>query len=229
VARIQTVHEVIEDLEYQAARLNARAELLRQTCAADLGAPMYTPRRAPEWLYVVTAAFVVGFLWFLEADPKSNILWIALTVVVCIVLVSALVVGVKVVKKPNKEVAAVDKVMARQSIVPLRVVLPKRVGPRGEVRPFLDSQFGLRESLKGEIVTIDASDLRVGTTAYVDELVKIILVELEASQLIFEGLPEQDAFAARASARRRGVTKKLQLAQLPTPALRRHVVSGSLE
>lgn len=91
----------------------------------------------------------------------------------------------------------------------LQATLPERVGGREEAREFLRNAFKFRTSLSGYQVTILGEALKTSGASYIDELVKRILVEFNASRLVFEDAPSQAARDALMSAKRRGVSDRL--------------------
>jgi hypothetical protein len=91
----------------------------------------------------------------------------------------------------------------------LQATLPERVGGREEAREFLKGVFKYRTSLSGYEITILGEALKTSGASYIDELVKKILVEFNASRLVFEDAPNQAARDALLSAKRRGVADRL--------------------
>lgn len=74
-------------------------------------------------------------------------------------------------------------------------------------------------SLPGDVsaveVTVDCSDLRAGAQSFVDELVKVVLVERSAARLLLAGAPQRAQRYAQRSAANRSVGSRLGLAPQP--------------
>ena len=83
---------------------------------------------------------------------------------------------------------------------------PPRVGGRGRAQELLsDLPSDVAE------VTINFSDTEAVTPSFVDEVVRLVLVERNASLLILSGLPKRARELALRSAGSRSVTDRLKV------------------
>ncbi len=87
------------------------------------------------------------------------------------------------------------------------VTLPERAGSRGEAQSLLGS---VAANLSGTVLRLDGAHLGAGSSSFMDELVKEVLVERHADQLCLDNVTERSASFARASAVRRGVADRLK-------------------
>jgi hypothetical protein len=86
------------------------------------------------------------------------------------------------------------------------MTLPERAGSRGEAQHLLER---VPRSLAGTELRFDGHQLGAGSSSFMDELVKEVLVERGASSLILDGITPRAAEFARAAAARRGVAGRL--------------------
>jgi hypothetical protein len=99
---------------------------------------------------------------------------------------------------------------ARLEAGSVRITLPRLVGTRETARDLL-AEHGVPESLTSERVVVLCRDLASGSTSFADELVKELLVDRAATQLILVGAPERFVDHVRAAAARRGVAERVQV------------------
>lgn len=93
---------------------------------------------------------------------------------------------------------------------------PALVSSRPLARELADQ---LPSVLAGEEVVVDFSEAQATAPSFVDELVKIVLVERSAATLRMVHVPERTAAYARRSAERRSVAGHLEIeAREPRPA-----------
>lgn len=92
--------------------------------------------------------------------------------------------------------------------MPSTVVLPERAAGRREVAQVL---AGVPSDLGGRLVTVDGSVLEASSSSFVDELVKVLLVERGANGLELREVSHQVERFAMASAQRRGVADRLRV------------------
>jgi hypothetical protein len=90
-----------------------------------------------------------------------------------------------------------------------QLTLEERPGSRIDARELLDEH--LPDDLSGNRVTINGVALAAVASSFMDELVKGILVERRAEELIVVGAPEAANFYALASAQRREVAERLTI------------------
>ncbi len=86
------------------------------------------------------------------------------------------------------------------------ISLPRIVGTRPAVAPFLVDVPG---DLRGQRVTLDCRALLSGTPSFADEMVRVLLVERRAEELMVLGANEDFASDLAASAREHGVFDRL--------------------
>ena len=86
---------------------------------------------------------------------------------------------------------------------------PSRVGSREEARALLES---LPRDLSSSEVLVDCSQIQASAPSFVDELVKILLVERNAARLHLSKAPARTQHYAERSARNRGVASRLLIA-----------------
>jgi hypothetical protein len=87
------------------------------------------------------------------------------------------------------------------------LIAPKLVSSRHQAR---ELTAGLADDLSGTIVMVDCSALQASTPSFVDELVKSVLVDRQASRLRIKGAPERTVELARRAAQNRGVVDRLE-------------------
>jgi hypothetical protein len=86
------------------------------------------------------------------------------------------------------------------------LALPERAGSRAEAQSLLDN---LSKDLDGTVLRFDGHHLGAGSSSFMDELVKEVLVERRADGLVLDGVTERSAAYAQSSAARRGVAGRL--------------------
>jgi hypothetical protein len=87
------------------------------------------------------------------------------------------------------------------------LTLPERAGSRGEAQTLLGR---LPRDLSGTVVHLDGVHLEAGSSSFMDELVKEVLVERHADQLRLDDITERAGAFALTSAARRGVADRLK-------------------
>ena len=92
------------------------------------------------------------------------------------------------------------------------LTLPERASSRDEARELTAS---LPASFANAVVTVDGHSLDWSSSSYVDELVKQILSNRNASKLILDQVSERVALFAKRSAERRGVFDRLTVKVRP--------------
>lgn len=92
---------------------------------------------------------------------------------------------------------------------------PPLVGGRELAREFASD---LPADLTADDVIIDCANLEASAPSFVDELVKIVLVERNARRLSFEDAPERTASYALRSAENRDVADRLEVTIRTTAA-----------
>lgn len=85
---------------------------------------------------------------------------------------------------------------------------PKLVSSRDQARELTAS---LPKDLSDVAVAVDCSALQASTSSFVDELIKVVLVERGALRLVFRNAPERTVELARRAARNRGVADRLEV------------------
>lgn len=85
---------------------------------------------------------------------------------------------------------------------------PKLVSSRDQARKLTSV---LAEDLADTTVVVDCSALQASTPSFVDELVKVCLVERHARCLVLSRAPERTAELARSAADIRGVADRLEI------------------
>ena len=85
---------------------------------------------------------------------------------------------------------------------------PERSGSREQARTLLDD---LPESLVDALVEIDCANVFVATPSFMDEVVKILLVERNAAVLRLTAAPERTTQHAIRAATNRGVATRLEI------------------
>lgn len=85
---------------------------------------------------------------------------------------------------------------------------PALLGSRERAREFLAELPNDLTSIK---LIINCQDTEASAPSFVDEVVKIVLVERKAEFLTFEEVPERTASYALRSADRRGVSSRLEV------------------
>jgi hypothetical protein len=88
------------------------------------------------------------------------------------------------------------------------LIAPKLVSSRDQARELTAS---LPADLSGTPVLVDCSALQASTPSFVDELVKVVLVDRGGSQLVIKGAPERTAELVRRAAQNRGVADRLEI------------------
>lgn len=93
---------------------------------------------------------------------------------------------------------------------------PPLVGSRELAREFVAQ---LPDDLSNAEVTVDCAHVEASAPSFVDELVKIVLVEREARRLVLQAVPERTARYATRSALNRAVSDRLTVEPRdPVPA-----------
>lgn len=92
---------------------------------------------------------------------------------------------------------------------------PSHAGSRSQAR----EMFSGHEAPLG-IVLVDCSRQIVGTPSFLDELIRIVLVDREALGLLLDNATERIKTNAERCARNRGVQDRLQVVVRPPPRLR---------
>jgi hypothetical protein len=90
----------------------------------------------------------------------------------------------------------------------IKIKLPRIVGTRPGVAPFL---VDVEETLEGEHVVLDCRALLSGTPSFADEMVKQILVERGAAELVVLSATSDFASDVIASARDSGIVDRIYL------------------
>jgi hypothetical protein len=85
---------------------------------------------------------------------------------------------------------------------------PKLVSSRDQARELTAS---LPHDLSDVAVAVDCSALQASTPSFVDELIKVVLVERGALRLVFRNAPGRTVELARRAARNRGVADRLEV------------------
>ncbi len=83
---------------------------------------------------------------------------------------------------------------------------PSRAGSRDQARALLEA---LPQDLSASEVLVDGSSVLASAPSFVDELVKIILVQRKAACLVLSQAPERTREYAERSAKNRGVASRL--------------------
>ncbi len=96
---------------------------------------------------------------------------------------------------------------------------PSHAGSRSQARELLGS-YPLQDAAPG-IVLVDCSELVVATPSFLDELIRIVLVEGEALGLLLDNASERTKENAERCARNRGVEDRLQVIVRSTQQRRR--------
>jgi hypothetical protein len=86
---------------------------------------------------------------------------------------------------------------------------PKLVSSRDQAR---ELTAGLAAELSDTVVMVDCTALQASTPSFVDELVKVVLVDRHADRLIIKGAPDRTVELARRAAQNRGVLGRLETA-----------------
>jgi hypothetical protein len=85
---------------------------------------------------------------------------------------------------------------------------PRLVSSRDQARELV---LSLPADLSDVAVVVDCSALKASTPSFVDELVKLVLVERHATRLIFQSAPDRTVELARRAATNREVVDRLQV------------------
>jgi hypothetical protein len=93
------------------------------------------------------------------------------------------------------------------------IPLPERAGDRDEARQLVEDALPSR--FVGAAIELDGSRLVAVAPSFVDELVKAILVDGEASRLVMWNLSSRATDFAASAAQRRGVFERLDLRPPP--------------
>ena len=96
------------------------------------------------------------------------------------------------------------------------LVLPQLTGTRVRARQLLDT-WDLAEDLEGARIHLDAGDTLAGTEQFADELVRVILIERGADELIISLVGTVLGEQFRAAAERHGAPNRLRLYDGPAP------------
>ncbi len=97
----------------------------------------------------------------------------------------------------------------------IEIKLPRVVGTRPAVAPFL---AGINQILQGEQVVLDCCALLSGTPSFADEMVKQILVDRSADELVVLSAASDFASDVMASARDHGVADRVHLKETAAAA-----------
>ena len=89
------------------------------------------------------------------------------------------------------------------------LIAPKLVSSRDQARELTAS---LPSDLSDTVVMVDCTALQASTPSFVDELVKVVLVDRQGDRLIIKGAPERTVELARRAAQNRGVADRLETA-----------------
>jgi len=95
------------------------------------------------------------------------------------------------------------------------LIAPASVGTRDLVRKWLEQE--LDKSLEGDHLSIDCVDLRSATPSFVDEILKVVLVERHAARLSFVNAPERAELHVERSAANRSVVDRVEVIPPPKP------------
>lgn len=95
----------------------------------------------------------------------------------------------------------------------MEIRLPRVVGTRPAVAPFLAD---VPTDLRGEKVVLDSRALLSGTPSFADEMVKAVLVDRGADELVVLGASTDFASDVTVSARDHGVLDRVRLEQPAT-------------
>ena len=90
---------------------------------------------------------------------------------------------------------------------------PDHAGSRDQAQHLVSP---LAEDLTGQTVVIDLSNLLVGTPSFMDEIVKQVLEQRNASKLEATGATERAQELLERAAENRGVRDRLHVAKRPT-------------
>ena len=93
------------------------------------------------------------------------------------------------------------------------LIAPASTGTRDLVRAWLESV--LEPTLEDTLIAVDCSDLRSVTPSFVDEIMKIVLIERQASRLSFINPTERAKSYVSRSAQNRGVTDRVDVVAPP--------------
>lgn len=91
----------------------------------------------------------------------------------------------------------------------LQLTTPSSAGTRDLVRSWLAS--ALPENIAGQAVEIDFTPLRVPTPSFIDELLKILVVERGAAVARLKNANERAESLARQAAANRGITHSVEI------------------
>jgi hypothetical protein len=90
----------------------------------------------------------------------------------------------------------------------MTLTAPELVSSRDQARKLTAD---LPADLSGVAVVVDCSALQASTPSFVDELIKAILVERVAAQLVLQSAPGRTVELARRAAGNHGVAERLQV------------------
>ena len=96
----------------------------------------------------------------------------------------------------------------------MEIRLPRVVGTRPAVAPFLAD---VPDDLRGERVVLDSRALLSGTPSFADEMVKAVLVDRAADELVVLGANSDFASDLTVSARDHGVLERVHLEPAAAP------------
>lgn len=91
----------------------------------------------------------------------------------------------------------------------LQLETPASMGTRDLVRSWLDS--AIPSSLAGSVVEVDCSPLRTPTPSFIDELLKVIVVERNATKICLINAVDRAIAQAERSAQNRGISARLEV------------------
>lgn len=91
-------------------------------------------------------------------------------------------------------------------MTPQTIETPSRAGSRDQARAWLEA---LPQDLSSSDVLVDCSHVLASAPSFVDELVKIILVERKAARLLLSQAPDRTREYAERSAKNRDVDSRL--------------------
>lgn len=115
---------------------------------------------------------------------------------------------------PRLDVRRDGVILATESDRMEHLVLPRLAGTREAVYDLLSEQDVPKE-LVGQTLTVHARDLASGSPSFADQLVKVVLQERQAEELIILGAPQRFIGHVLGSAERRGVRPRVSTTVRP--------------
>jgi len=91
----------------------------------------------------------------------------------------------------------------------LSLTAPKNVGTRDLVRTWLES--ALPDDLEGSMVEVDCGPLRAPTPSFVDELLKILIIERRSPRVRLQNASERAQSIALQSAKNRHIADRVEV------------------